>query len=143
MYCNTSFNGSLSPGNSFKSSRKENQHESVNSGEESRLKASVSTRQATQKASADNLYTIKLESKILEMQKKMDHQKFMIDTLSQETEGYMSLCEEQKKELNSLNIEMLKQEYEEQISELIAEKEKLTELIENLTEEYRMVEVQQ
>lgn len=38
---------------------------------------------------------------------------------------------------------MLKQEYEEQISELIAEKEKLTELIENLTEEYRMVEVQQ
>lgn len=75
------------------------------------MKASVSTRQATQKASADNLYTIKLESKILEMQKKIDHQKFMIDTLSQETEGYMSLCEEQKKELNSLNIDMLKQEY--------------------------------
>lgn len=77
------------------------------------------------------------------MQKKIDHQKFMIDTLSQETEGYMSLCEEQKKELSSLNIDMLKQEYEEQIGELIAEKEKLTELIENLTEEYRMVEVQQ
>ncbi len=34
----------------------------------------------------------------------------------------MNLCEEQKKVLSSYNIEMLKQEYEEQISELIAEK---------------------
>lgn len=36
--------------------------------------------------------------------------------------------------LSSYNIEMLKQEYEEQIGELIAEKEKLTVLIETLGE---------
>lgn len=60
MYCNASFNASLSQQHSFESSRKENQHQSVNSNEDSRLKASVSTRQATTKASADNLYTIKL-----------------------------------------------------------------------------------
>lgn len=56
------------------------------------------------------------------MQKKIDQQKYQIDTLTVETENYMNLCEEQKKALSSFNIEMLKQEYEEQISELINEK---------------------
>ncbi len=77
-------------------SSKENHHESVNSYE-SRLKASVSTHHYTQKGSSDNLHTLKLESKILEMQKKIDHQKFQIDTLTLETETFMALCEEQKK----------------------------------------------
>lgn len=36
---------------------------------------------------------------------------------------------------------MLRQEYEEQIRELVEEKEKITELIYNLTEEYREIEI--
>lgn len=46
------------------------------------------------------------------MQKKIDQQKFQIDTLTLETENYMKICEEQKKELSNVNIEILKQEYE-------------------------------
>lgn len=43
------------------------------------------------------------------MQKKIDHQKFQMDTLTLETQNYMILCEEQKRQLSSLNIEMLRQ----------------------------------
>lgn len=87
MYFNTSFNqfGSISPGRSYKSSLKENHNESINSNVDSRLKASISTQQYTQKPSVDNLEAIKLESKILEMQKKIDQQKYQIDTLTIET----------------------------------------------------------
>lgn len=84
MNFNASFNqfGSISPGHSHRSALKENHNESVNSNIDSRLKASISTEQYTQKATNDNMYTIKLESKILEMQKKIDHQKYQIDTLT-------------------------------------------------------------
>ena len=50
----------------------------------------------------------------------------------------MKICEEQKKELSNVNIEILKQEYEEQITDLICEKEKLSDLIQNLSEEYQI-----
>lgn len=84
MNFNASFNqfGSISPGRSHRSALKENHNESLNSNIDSRLKASISTEQYTQKATNDNMYTIKLESKILEMQKKIDHQKYQIDTLT-------------------------------------------------------------
>jgi hypothetical protein len=67
MNFNTSFShfGSISPARSYKNSLKENHNESINSNGDSRLKASISTQQHTQKASTDNLYTLRLESKIL------------------------------------------------------------------------------
>lgn len=46
--------------------------------------------------SSDNLYVAKLESKALELQKKLDTQTYQMDTLSAETEHYMKICEEQK-----------------------------------------------
>lgn len=55
----------------------------------------------------------------------------------------MNICEQQKQQLDSSNLEMLRQEYEEQISELVQEKDKIVNVIYALTEEYRQVEAQQ
>ena len=46
----------------------------------------------------------------------------------------MQICEQQKHELSHLNLETLRGEYEQQIAELVQEKEKITELICNLNE---------
>lgn len=78
---------------------------------------------------------------MLELQKRIDHQKFQIQSLTEETELFMQTCEEQKRELAAFNIEMMRQEFDEQIQDLLVEKEKISELILNLTEEYKMVEL--
>lgn len=55
----------------------------------------------------------------------------------------MSICEQQKQQLDSTNVEMLRQQYEEQINELVEEKDKITNIIYALTEDYRQVEIEQ
>ena len=77
---------------------------------------------------------------MLELQKRIDQQKYQMETLSAETEHYTRLCEEQKRELGSMNVEMLRQEYEEQVGELAAEKDKLEQFICGVSEEYRRIE---
>lgn len=104
---------SISPSR-WKEPLEENHNSSLNSNYD-RLKDSVSTHQHTQQAkSSDNLYLAKMESKVLELQKKLDHQKYQMETLTSETEAFMKLCEEQKRQLESAGMEMMRQEYEEQ-----------------------------
>lgn len=55
----------------------------------------------------------------------------------------MNICEQQKQQLDNTNIEMLRQEYEEQINELVEEKDKITNVIYALTEDYRQAEIEQ
>ena len=89
---------------------------------EDRMKESVSTRRHTVTKSTDNLHLAKLESKVLEYQKRLDTQSYQIQTLTAETEHFMRMCEEQKEQINSLNLPMLRQEYQEHISQLVEEK---------------------
>ena len=46
-----------------------------------------------EEGSPDSLYVAKVESRALELQKKLDTQNYQIDTLSAETEHYMKLCD--------------------------------------------------
>lgn len=77
------------------------------------MKDSVTTRGLSQNnRSSDNLYVAKLESRVLELQKKLDTQDYQIQSLTSEAEHFMRMCEEQKEEINRLNVATLRQEYE-------------------------------
>lgn len=69
----------------------------------------------------------------MEVQKTIAKQKCDIDTLSLEVAQYMSLCEEQKKQLSSVDLAMMKEEYEEQLRTSAAENEHIASLIFELT----------
>lgn len=58
---------------------------------EDHMKESISTRQPT--ISSDNLYVTKLESRILEMQKRIDQQNYQINSLTAETQHFTKVCE--------------------------------------------------
>ena len=61
--------------------------------DEDRMKESTSTRRYTITKSNDNLHLAKLESKVLEYQKRLDTQNYQIQTLTAETEHFMRMCE--------------------------------------------------
>lgn len=59
--------------------------------------------------SEENLHVLKLESRALEQLRKLEHQKFQIVTLTEETEQLMKLCDEQKSYIKSVNVDMMRQ----------------------------------
>ena len=61
------------------------------------MKESVSTRRhSVQQKSTDNLSIAKWESRVLELQRKLDTQTYQIETMRAEGEHFMRVCEEQK-----------------------------------------------
>ena len=69
----------------------------------------------------------------MEVQKIIAKQKCDIDSLTLEVAQYMSLCDEQKKKLNSVDLAMMKEEYEEQLRTSAAENEQIAALVFELT----------